>query len=523
MLSNCKKEDAKTDDIPLPVEAVAPSIVAGIRQYSAFNSLGKPSYTLSVSGGNFKKNFKDYKVLFNDVEANAIAGDSLHFVVNIPDAAVAAETKLTIVMDGRSTVYGKPFKVQQLEPVVTSINTEAGMRGSKLVISGNFFSPVISENTVTLNGVKIAADAVSSRSYDGVGIGGTVLNGIYASVDETIYTGTLTITIPANASTGKLSITSYGKTADYLYNFEVISASFTSSPSTTLKSISFDAEGNMYGTVKNKVVKVSPSGAISTLATIGDKDFILGGCVADEAGMVYVASGDDNTLLPSSPYGFPLNRYTENSAKIYKVTPDGQVSILAGSKRGLADGQGADAQFTYPKYIVRNAKTGDLYVSDGLVIRKITASGAVSTLAGGNTGLGIVDKDGQGSAASFLHIYGMQCEAATGNLYVIDDYSKGILRKVTPGGYVSTLSFNFVRLPANRYVSTFSTQYTVGLAIDASSNILVSDNYNVYKIKDGVMSNMYINPFGDGIYGMALNSSNKIILNTEKRLYKIMP
>lgn len=280
LLFSCKKEDSKLKE-ETKLAKVADPIVTDFRQYSAFNSSGKPTYTLSIGGGNFKKNFKDYKVLFNDLVANATAGDSLHFVVNIPDAAVANESTLTFVMDEKSTVYAKPFKVEQLEPVVKSLNTEAGMRGSKLVITGNFFSPVLGENTVTLNGVKMAVDSVSSFRYEGVQTGDTLEGGIFASVDRTIYTGrVINVTIPPNASTGKLVVTSYGKSVIYPNDFNVLLSTFTSSPSTLLKSISFDAAGNMYGTVKITVVKVTLGGGINTLATIGDKDFILGDCVA---------------------------------------------------------------------------------------------------------------------------------------------------------------------------------------------------------------------------------------------------
>lgn len=520
LLFSCKKEDSK-HEVKTTLAKVADPVVTGIRQYSAFNSSGKPSYTLSVFGGNFKKDFKDYKVLFNDLAADAITGDSLHFVVNIPDAAVANESTLTIVMDGKSTVYAKPLKVEQLEPVIASLNTEAGMRGSKLVITGNFFSPMLSENTVTLNGVKISVDSVSSRRYEGLETGGTLYGGIGASVDRTIYTGqVINFTIPLNASTGKLVVTSYGKSVNYPNDINVLTSTFTSSPSTLLKSISFDAAGNMYGTVKNMVVKVTPGGGINTLAIIGDKDFILGDCVADAAGNVYVASGDDYTLLPSGPHNLPLYRNTENSSKIYKVSPGGAVSVVAGSTIGLVDGQGTNAKFRSPTHIVLNVKTGDLYVSDALVIRKITADGTVSTLAGSNnpTGTGYTNglKDGQGTAASFLYIHSMLCDASNGDLYIVDDFSLGNLRKVTSGGYVSTVN---ITQRANTVISS----NTVGMAMGASNSILIATNYDILKFKDGVMSNMHLNPFGEGIYGMALDGSNNIYLNTVKTLYKILP
>lgn len=177
-------------------------------------------------------------------------------------------------------------------------------------------------------------------------------------------------------------------------------------------------------------------------------------------------------------------------------------------------------KFRSPTHIVRNAKTGDPYVSDTLVIRKISATGLVSTLAGSNNpvGTGYTNglKDGQGTAASFLDIYSMLCVASTGDLYVIDDFSLGNLRKVTAVGYVSTVN-------TTQLANTVVSSNTVGMAMDASNNILIATNYDILKFKDGVVSNMHLNPFGEGIYGMAVDGSNNIYLNTARTLYKILP
>src|SRR4029077_8989504 len=102
----------------------------------------------------------------------------------------------------------------------------------------------------------------------------------------------------------------------------------------------------------------------------------------DSAGNVYVAD-------------------SENRA-IRKITPEGVVSTLAGTAgaTGSADGSGAAASFNYPDGVaVDNA--GNVYVADAgnNTIRKITAAGVVSTLAGtaGVTG----SSGGTGAAASF--------------------------------------------------------------------------------------------------------------------------
>lgn len=81
------------------------------------------------------------------------------------------------------------------------------------------------------------------------------------------------------------------------------------------------------------------------------------------------------------------NGYISDMARhiIVKITPGGLASIFAGTadKSGAADGAGTAAQFNQPGDMVID-KADNLYVVDhgNQTIRKITPSGAVSTVAG---------------------------------------------------------------------------------------------------------------------------------------------
>ena len=87
---------------------------------------------------------------------------------------------------------------------------------------------------------------------------------------------------------------------------------------------------------------------------------------------------------------------------IRKITPAGVVSTLAGlaGNAGSADGAGSAARFNMPIGIAVDTN-GFVYVGEygNSAVRKITPGGVVSTLAGlaGNTG----STDGTGSAARF--------------------------------------------------------------------------------------------------------------------------
>ena len=94
------------------------------------------------------------------------------------------------------------------------------------------------------------------------------------------------------------------------------------------------------------------------------------------------------------------------------------VHTLAGSgERGYLDGPGAAAQFYAPTGVRADA-AGNVYVADTANhrIRKITAAGVVSTLAGTNSGS---YADGTGAAARLNRPYDVAVDAI-GNVFVAD-------------------------------------------------------------------------------------------------------
>ncbi|MFZ4615871.1 MAG: immunoglobulin-like domain-containing protein [Rectinemataceae bacterium] len=135
---------------------------------------------------------------------------------------------------------------------------------------------------------------------------------------------------------------------------------------------------------------------------------------------------------------------------IRKIDASGTVSTFAGTgTKGTSDGAAIQASFSKPGPMVADA-SGTLYVLDEGLIRKITSSGTVSTLAGGTTnavqtysGMNVQTDypDGQGSAAGFYAPQGISI-GSDGNLYVSDLTSSGSgsrIRKITPAGLVSTI------------------------------------------------------------------------------------
>ena len=154
------------------------------------------------------------------------------------------------------------------------------------------------------------------------------------------------------------------------------------------------------------------------------------------------------------------------------------VSTLAGTPgvSGTSDGTGSAAQFNNPSGVAVDS-SGNVVVADtgNNTIRKITPSGQVITLAGSPGAFGYAD--GTGSGAQFGGPIGIAVDSSL-NIYVSDAYSHTI-RKVTSGGVVSTLA-------GSPYVSGFADgngsgalfNSPGGLAVDASGNLYVADTLN---------------------------------------------
>lgn len=120
------------------------------------------------------------------------------------------------------------------------------------------------------------------------------------------------------------------------------------------------------------------------------------------------------------------------------VSPAGAVSTLAGSGvAAYADGTGTAASFNNPLALAVDG-AGSVYLLDGsnYRLRKITPGGVVSTLAGSGAA---AFADGAGTAASFYTPTGIALGAA-GNLYIADRDTERIRMYTAATGVMSTVA-----------------------------------------------------------------------------------
>ncbi|HWK84745.1 MAG TPA: hypothetical protein VNS61_13510, partial [Caldimonas sp.] len=233
-----------------------------------------------------------------------------------------------------------------------------------------------------------------------------------------------------------------------------------------------DAAGNVYvaDNGNETIRKITPTGVVSTFAGLtgspGSTDGTGSsarfnspfGIAVDAAGNVYVADRGNHTIR--------------------KITPAGDVSTLAGlaGSAGSTDGAGSAARFSNPSAVAVDA-AGTVYVADtgNQTIREITAVGVVSTLAGLANNQG--SSDGTGNAARFNHPFGVAVDAA-GNVYIGDTFNQTI-RKITAAGVVSTLA----GLANSQGIADGSGNVARfhqpgGVAVDTAGNVYVADAGN---------------------------------------------
>ena len=165
------------------------------------------------------------------------------------------------------------------------------------------------------------------------------------------------------------------------------------------------------------------------------------------------------------------------NATVRKITPAGVVSTLAGvaGQPGYLDGAAGAAQFGSPLGLAV-ATNGNVYIVDsGNHVIRVLNNGVVSTLAGNPLIWG--SADGQGTNALFNAPCGIALDSH-GNLWV-SDTDNDTIRKVTPGGLVSTYAGLAGRDGTNDGpAATARFCRPAELAFDPQGNLLVADSFN---------------------------------------------
>jgi hypothetical protein len=270
--------------------------------------------------------------------------------------------------------------------------------------------------------------------------------------------------------------------------------------------VAVDAGGNVYiaDQADQKVRKVTPSGALSTIAGNG---------TACATGTSSCGDGGPGSATSTGELNYPLGVAVDSQGNVYiaddldnkvrKVTPAGVLSTIAGNgtrcptaTSSCGDGGPGSATSTgelnRPWGVAVDAQN-NVYIADTFdnKIRKVTPSGALSTIAGNGTacatGTSSCGDGGPGSAATTGEFNETAAVAVDGqgNVYIADRQDNKV-REVTPSGALATIagtgascspatsSCGDSEFPGSAPSGTLS--FPSGVAVDGRGNIYIADS-----------------------------------------------
>ncbi len=195
-----------------------------------------------------------------------------------------------------------------------------------------------------------------------------------------------------------------------------------------------DGRGNIYFSEPNKytIRKIDATGTISTFAGTG---------VAGYNG--------DSIAATSAQLNFPRGLAVDDTGNVYvgdylnyrvrKIDTFGMITTIAGTGTLAHAGDGGAAtaaSLSYPAGVATD-HAGNIYISDGLWIRKVDTAGIISTISGGGTSADFGD-GGPATAGSFEQTAGIKV-GADGSIYIADGTAQRV-RKIVPSVPSESLS-----------------------------------------------------------------------------------
>ncbi len=254
--------------------------------------------------------------------------------------------------------------------------------------------------------------------------------------------------------------------------------------------LAIDASGNIYiaDGLNNRIRKVNANGIITTVAGNGNASFSGDGGPAKAAGL----NNPAGVAIDANGNIYIADTYNH---RIRKVNKNGIISTIAGNGTPGYTGDGVAAtatELSFPQQVAVDA-TGNLYISDfsNQRIRRVGKNGIISTVAG-NGGYGNSGNGGLATNAA-IDSPGDLALDASGNMYITEPY-EGYVRKITAAGIISTIAGTG---PSYSYggdggaATAAALNVPWGVTVDATGNVYIADasNQRIRKINTtGIIS-----------------------------------
>jgi hypothetical protein len=475
---------------------VADSTTETIREVSPGGVVTTLAGTLGVSGSNdgtgTAARFKNpYGVAVDGNGTVYVADDGNYTIRKITSGGVVTTIAGTAGVSGTNDGTGSAAQFEA--PSSIAVDTSGNLYATD---SGDYtIRKITPGGVVTTLAGNIGFSGYFNGDADGTGAAAEFYNPVGIAVDASGYvyvTDTLNCTVrkitPAGVVTTLAGMAS-NLGGDIGSSDGTGSAALFNSPS----AIAVDSSGNLYvaDSENDTVRKGTPPGGGSGGSSPGNLIFTtlagsgnpLGSGSTDGAGGAALFDHPTSVAVDGNGNAYVADQGNDT---IRKITAGGVVTTFAGSagNPGSNNGTGGAARFNQPTGVAVDS-SGNVYVADtnNSTIREITPAGVVTTLAGipGTTG----DNNGMASAATFTNPTGLAVDSS-GNIYVADDQDY-LIRKITSGGIVSTLAGTYNSRTDGSGSTSDAFFYPTGVAVDSSGNVYVADseNDNIRKITPG--------------------------------------
>jgi len=258
-----------------------------------------------------------------------------------------------------------------------------------------------------------------------------------------------------------------------------------------VKSAAIDADGNLYvpDAGNNRIRRIdAASGEITTIAGTGATTPLGDGGPAIAAGMAnpsdVVVDADGNVIFSDT-----------DGDRVRRIDASGTISTIAGTGAPgyTGDGGQADvAQLNHPTGLELDVD-GNLYIADfrNHVIRRVAPDGTITTVAG-NGIAGAAGDDGAATAASLTTPTDLEIDAE-GNLIIADFGNHRVRRVVAATGIITTIAGSgLAGSSGDGGLATLARlRLPSDVAFDAAGNLLIADfgNHRVRRVDgDGVIA-----------------------------------
>ena len=238
--------------------------------------------------------------------------------------------------------------------------------------------------------------------------------------------------------------------------------------------VTVDQSGNFYVSDSEPLVlKVGEDGTTSIVAGNSQSGFSGDGGSAQSASL-------NNPLGLAVDSAGDVFIADNGNHRVRKVDTSGTIGTIAGDGKALFSGDNGPAVAAgMDPYDLALDKGGDLFVVDHLNsrIRKINGNGTITTVAG--TGVPGYSGDGGPATAARLDLpTGIAIDGA-GNLYIADE-GNAVVRRVTANGLITTIAGNGTGTPnsGDGGLASAAQLDPRSVAVDSAGNVYVTDSFN---------------------------------------------